>query len=241
MRFPALAMVPLLLPGSAAADCLVAIDIGHHREAPGAISARGESELHFNTALAQRLHRFLQGVGVPSLVINPDAAPIALADRPRAAAEAGASLFIAIHHDSVQEKYLSTWTWEGREYRYSDRYSGYGLFVSGKNPAYEQSLAVATRIGDELLARGLRPSLHHAEAIAGENRPLVDGERGIYRFDDLVVLKTATMPAVLVEAGIIVNRADELTVRTIAYQDKLIAAIAGAAAAHCDQVQGSAK
>lgn len=33
------------------------------------------------------------------------------------------------------------------------------------------------------------PSLHHAEPIHGENRELLDTTLGIYRFDDLTVLK----------------------------------------------------
>ena len=55
------------------------------------------------------------------------------------------------------------------------------------------------------MAAGEKPSLYHAEPIAGENRPLLDRRLGVHRFDGLAVLKTATMPAVLVEAGVIVN------------------------------------
>jgi hypothetical protein len=50
---------------------------------------------------------------------------------------------------------------------------------------------------------------HHAEPIKGENRELVNPELGIYRFDDLIVLKSAAMPAALLECGVIVNRSEE--------------------------------
>jgi hypothetical protein len=40
----------------------------------------------------------------------------------------------------------------------------------------------------------LKPSRHHGEAIAGENRRLIDPENGIYQFDDLVVLKLQGLP-----------------------------------------------
>jgi N-acetylmuramoyl-L-alanine amidase len=43
--------------------------------------------------------------------------------------------------------------------------------------------------------------LHHAEPVAGESRELIDRALGIYRYDELAVLRTATMPAVLFEAG----------------------------------------
>ena len=59
------------------------------------------------------------------------------------------------------------------------------------------------------MAAGEKPSLYHAEPIAGENRLALDRRLGVHRFDGLAVLKTATMPAVLVEAGVIVNPDDE--------------------------------
>ena len=59
------------------------------------------------------------------------------------------------------------------------------------------------------MAAGEKPSLYHAEPIAGENRPLLAPPPGRASLDGLAVLKTATMPAVLVEAGVIVNPDDE--------------------------------
>jgi hypothetical protein len=48
---------------------------------------------------------------------------------------------------------------------------------------------------------GFAPTLHH---VARDSRTIINNERGIYAFDDLVVLKTARMPAVLLECGVIV-------------------------------------
>jgi hypothetical protein len=80
----------------------------------------------------------------------------------------------------------------------------------------------------------LTPSLHHAEKIPGESREPLDEKLGIYRFDDLVVLKSARMPAVLFEAGVIVNRNEELLLRSATHQKKLASALAGAVADFCD-------
>ena len=41
-------------------------------------------------------------------------------------------------------------------------------------------------------------------------RELVDATNGVYRYDQLIVLRTTQMPAVLLEAGSIVNRKEEL-------------------------------
>ena len=43
---------------------------------------------------------------------------------------------------------------------------------------------------------------------------LVDAEAGVYRYDHLIVLHSARMPAVLLEAGSIVNRQEELDLAT---------------------------
>ena len=56
-------------------------------------------------------------------------------------------------------------------------------------------------MGSALIESGLKPALHHAEPIKGENRPLLDEHTGVYEYTDLVVLKAAEMPAILLECG----------------------------------------
>jgi N-acetylmuramoyl-L-alanine amidase len=45
-------------------------------------------------------------------------------------------------------------------------------------------------------------------------RELIDEEAGVYRYDHLIVLHSAHMPAVLLEAGSIINRQEELELAT---------------------------
>ncbi len=233
----ALFALSLLILGAApaAAGCRVALDIGHYTESPGEVSARGVPELVFNQALGQKVAAALQDADIAVTVINADGSIRDLTERPRLASQAGASLLISLHHDSVQDRYKSTWTWEGAAYTYSDTFSGYGLFVSGLNPDFAESRKVATDIGDRLHKMGLHPSLHHAESIPGENRPLLDDRRGVYRYDELAVLRLATMPAVLVEAGIIVNRDDEPRIASDAYRALIALAVVQASRAHCQR------
>ena len=54
----------------------------------------------------------------------------------------------------------------------------------------------------------------------------MDRERGIYIFDDLILLKTAAMPAVLLECGVILNREEEARLTNRTYQDKMVKAVA---------------
>lgn len=193
-----------------ATNAIVAIDVGHSLYAPGATSARGFPEFRFNSGLASVLRETLttNRIGVAS--IGEDGNMRELKLRTAIAATEGAKFFLSVHHDSVQPQYLQPWTWQGRAMHYSDRFSGFSLFVSRKNPHIEVSLRCASTIGASLRQAGFHPSTHHAERIAGENRDWADERNGVYYYDDLVVLKTATMPALLLEAGIIVNRNEEV-------------------------------
>jgi len=204
----------------------VAVDVGHSLARPGAISARGMTEFEFNRGLALALQRALEAHGFKVSLIGAQGDMAELRGRTAAAAEA--DLFLSIHHDSVQSHYLEDWQPDGERRHFSDRFSGFSLFVSRLNPHLSTSLACASAIGTALRQAGFKPSPHHAELILGENRPFADAPNGVHYFDELVVLKTATQAAVLVEAGIIVNRADELLLREPVTHAKIAAAIAGA-------------
>ncbi len=203
------------------------LDPGHSPESPGAVSCDGTPEYRYNNALVAYIAAsmaYLTDVRVTRTKgINDE---ISLKERVRDTA--GKDLFISVHHDSVQPRFLNG---QGRNGgRCSHKASGFSLFVSRKNPFFKESLAAATILGQSLLDQGLRPTLHHAEPIAGENRPLLDGKLGIYAYDELTVLKEARSPAVLLEAGVIVNPVDEKNIRRGEFKEivaRAIKAVAG--------------
>jgi N-acetylmuramoyl-L-alanine amidase len=80
------------------------------------------------------------------------------------------------------------------------------VFVSYANAHVEESRHFAVDLAAELKTQGLSFTAHHAEKIAGESREMIEPDLGVYRYDDLVVLKRINSPAVLLEAGVIVNR-----------------------------------
>jgi len=114
--------------------------------------------------------------------------------------------------------YLKKWRYQGKKHRYSDRFNGFSIFVSKKNTAYDDSFSFAQLLGQQLINHDLIFTRHHAEKIKGENRPFLDEKLGIYRFDNLVLLKNAVMPSVLLECGIILNRDEELRVSSDDYR-----------------------
>jgi N-acetylmuramoyl-L-alanine amidase len=221
-----IAIAALLLVTSAAArePPLVAVDVGHYAAEPGATSARGRPELEFNRELAALIRDALQARGVRVVLIGADG-DMAVLSR-RTAAARGADLFLSVHHDSVQPHYLEEWVHEGETRRFSDRFAGYSLFVSRRNPELAASLACASAIGAAMRGAGFVPSLYHAEPTPGESKPFADRANGVHYYDNLVVLHTATQPAVLFEAGVIVNRAEELALRDPATRARMAEAVA---------------
>jgi hypothetical protein len=61
----------------------------------------------------------------------------------------------------------------------------------------------------------------------------VDVKAGVYRYDQLIVLRTTQMPAVLLEAGSIINREEELLMSSPEHQSLMSAAVIDAVESFC--------
>jgi len=226
LRVPAfvLAFFGIFAPTAFAAS--IAIDVGHYLEKPGVISARGVTEFEYNLQLSREISESLRRAGHKVILIGDDGLADNLGRRaPRAS---GMDLFISIHHDSVQPRFLSVWEHEGETLNYSDKFAGFSLFVSRLNGHTDASLRCASAIGAALKGAGFTPSRYHADPVLGENRPFADEANGVHYFDNLAVLKTAGIPALLFEAGVIVNRDEELRMRDPAVRQRIAGAIVSA-------------
>jgi N-acetylmuramoyl-L-alanine amidase len=214
----------------------VVVDIGHTVEVPGAISARGVTEYSYNLQLGTEIKQALVDAGFDktALLITDKAPPEGLFERASRANAVPADLFLSIHHDSVPDNLLQTWDYNGQQYRFNDQFPGYALFISNDNPDRAGSLAFGHLLGKELQAHGLHYTPHYTLALMGNRRrELLDAEAGVYRYDQLVVLRATHMPAVLLEAGSIVNRQEELELGTPERRAQTSAAIVAAVAEFC--------
>ena len=156
------------------------IDVGHSQKSPGALSARGANEFDFNLRLAKEIHHHLTEMGFTRtiLLVSEGAQHRSLATRVARANQSGADVFLSIHHNSVPDRMLQKWEFDGTARRYNDQYPGHSLFVSLDNPDYQSSLLFATIVGKELKARGLKYTPHYTDAIMGSRRRLlVDSRR----------------------------------------------------------------
>ena len=215
----------------------IVVDVGHTAESGGADSARNVAEFLYNHRLARRIEQRLKADGFAEtrLLLTEGKAKRSLFRRVAAANDLQANLFLSIHHDSVPDKFLEDWEFEGKKRYFSDRFSGYSVFVSRRNPDFRTSLAFAELIGKEIKAFGLPYAEQYSQPIMGRHRhPLLNKETGVYSYDELIVLRTTRMPAVLLEAGSIINRDEELKMDSRERQDIISSAVVAAAKQFCD-------
>ena len=216
----------------------IVVDVGHTAESGGADSARNVAEFLYNHRLARRIEQRLKADGFAEtrLLLTEGKAKRSLFKRVTAANDLQANLFLSIHHDSVPDKFLEDWEFEGKKRYFSDRFSGYSVFVSRRNPDFRTSLAFAELIGKEIKAFGLPYAEQYSQPIMGRHRhPLLNKETGVYSYDELVVLRTTRMPAVLLEAGSIINRDEELKMDSRERQDIISSGVVAAAKQFCDR------
>ena len=224
-----LACVIAWLSGVTAQAAEVAVDVGHTLAASGAVSARGRKEFDFNRVLAERVADALSARGLGVRPINFDGLIASLDARPQEAT--GSDFFIAIHHDSVQAELLEEWEWEGMPQTFSDRHTGFSMFVSRNSPDLETSLRCASAIGARMRRMGFVGATHHADSLANHPRPYADEQNTVHYYDNLVVLYRTTLPAVLFEAGVIKHRDEELALLDPVRQERMADAIATGIAA----------
>jgi N-acetylmuramoyl-L-alanine amidase len=230
-------------PACAPGKFKIVLDVGHTATSPGATSARGATEYSFNLRLARRIEQELRDGGFvrTTVLITQGDRRVQLFRRSKRANAIAPDLLLSIHHDSVPQSYLETWTHEGVQRSYSDRFSGFSVFISRDMPKAKASFAFAKLLSTELVNRDLHFTLHYADTIRSESRVLLDRSLGVYAFDELVVLYKSKAPAVLFEAGLIVNRDDELLLASTERQSTIAAAVHAAVATFCERAAPSGR
>jgi N-acetylmuramoyl-L-alanine amidase len=211
--------------GNKAIDTIV-LDPGHTAKKPGAVGVRGICEVVYNDHFTELLKTALTAAGYHVALTRTPGEEVTLEERGERANRSTGIIFLSIHHDSAQLKYLDKKTVAGKTtYQTNTPLRGYSIFISRKNADFDRSNRFAQLLAEEIQRLGRQPTLHHAEMIPGEGRTLLDSRLGIYQFDDLKVLKGAGMPAVLLELGVLVDPVDEAYVSNKANQAALVKAV----------------
>jgi N-acetylmuramoyl-L-alanine amidase len=215
----------------------IILDVGHTRESYGAMSSRHVPEFEFNLNLGKTIDERLKADGFAEsfLMVTEGKARPSLMSRVARANKRGADLFVSIHHDSVPGIYNESWEFEGKKRHFNDLFAGYSVFVSQQNPQYRESLRFAKLVGNAMASQDLVFARQYDQWFMGKyQRELLDHEAGVYRYDQLIVLKMTRMPAVLLESGSIINRDEELKMASQEHKDKVATAVLAAVAEYCD-------
>lgn len=192
---------------------MIVLDPGHTLEKPGAIGILGKKEVIYNNDFTAELAKQLRSVGYTVILTRNNDQKITLNERVDISNQIKPALFLSIHHDSAQMRYLEK-NEKTNGYKTIKPINGFSLFVSRLNMAYDTSVVFATKIGESLVSINRLPTLHHAEMIEGESKELIKTKFGVYNYDNLVVLKNNRYPSVLLEIGLIVDEQDELYIST---------------------------
>jgi N-acetylmuramoyl-L-alanine amidase len=214
----------------------IIVDVGHTVESDGAMSARNVPEFQFNLNLAKRIVGGLKsaGFGETKLLVTTGKARPSLFKRVAAADALKGNFLLSIHHDSVPDKFMEKWEYEGKPSYFNDRFSGYSVFVSRSNEDFKTSLTFAKLLGRQMKAQGLQYATQYTQAFMGSyQRELLDKDVGVYDYDRLIVLMHPQMPAVLLEAGSIINRDEELKMASPERQDMTVKAVTTAMNQFC--------
>ena len=214
---------------------LLALDPGHSPKQPGALGCAGVYEVTYNDRFVAELIPLLEQAGWQVILTRRPEESISLKERTDRDRQRGAALLLSIHHDSVLPEFVQRSRKNGRTVQCSTapehyNFRGFSLFISARNPRYAESRRFAALIGRHLRRAGREPALYHADPVLGENRPLLDKEHGIHRYDELSVLRRAVMPAVLLEVGVILDEADEAWIDDDTKRRAIVEAVAEAAA-----------
>jgi len=175
----------------------VYLDVGHTPSKVGAISSTCKGEYLYNVEAVTHIH----DVVANKKAINYEAGELSFDDRARHSKNN--DLFISIHHDSMNEKYLTRNDEGCLEGTFS---KGFSLYVSSKNKHFEESLEYAQQIGEYMVSKGIPVNMTHASPPPqGEDRKVLDERLGIYDYPNLRVVKNSEAPALLIEMGVITN------------------------------------
>ncbi len=198
---------------------VVAISAGHGGEDPGAIGVRGLREKDVVLSIAQEIAKGVNSIpGFTALMIREDDYYVGLREQVAQAHANKADLFIAIHADAYSSSYargatlyaLSQTGATSEQARLlaekeneADLIGGVGnMDLSGKDEF------LASVLLDMSLSASIANSIEIGETIISKMQPSILMRRTNVEQAAFVVLKSANIPSLLIEAGYITNPED---------------------------------
>lgn len=209
----------------------IALDAGHGGKDAGAIGRSGDTkEKDVALGLAKRVKGLLEDAGLKVVMIRNDDTFFALPKRTGMANDSGAEVFVSIHINASRSRavrgfecyYLSSATDDNA--RALEAFENSSLKLSD-NANIQHSQRLDKTLWDMMLTENRKESAELAGMICqsvDESQLTTNNGVKTARF---YVLKHINIPSVLVEAGYISNRAEEMKLKNPQFLDKMAGAI----------------
>jgi len=230
--------VPLLPAGTAEAKkndvtkkqriSRIVIDPGHGGKDPGAIGPRGEKEKDITLAVGLLLAEDLRKEGFEILLTRRTDVFIPLEDRTAFANRKNADLFISIHLNANEMKYLSgvetyflNLTTDASAIKVADRENASASKKMSEIQFIIKDLMLNARINE---SSRFASSIHRSIVSTLDKSGHSCRDHGVKQAP-FFVLMGAQMPSILVEAGFITNAEESRLLKKKEYQDSIIKGI----------------
>ena len=218
---------PLLAPGKSGRIQTICLDAGHGGRDPGNRSGSSYEKTH-TLLLANEVRNLLIKAGLKVVMTRSTDIYIDLEDRPAVAQKRGADLFVSLHYNAAE----------------SSRSLAKGAEVFSMTPAGAPSTnaqgegsGAGSYPGNRNNDRNLLLAYHVQKSLV---RSLFVEDRGVRRAR-FAVLRDATMPAILVEAGFLSHPAEGRKIVSAEYRRQMAKAIVEGILAYKKVVEPAAK
>jgi len=209
----------------------VVIDPGHGGKDPGATSRFGVREKDLVLDVSKRLKRQLQKAGVNATMTRNKDIFIPLTKRAKIANDKNADLFISVHANAARYSrargfevfYLSEATDD--KARAMAAAENASLEFEEKKNMKEKDISTKTTVWDLKLKESRRESKELAYYICNITSDGLGMKKRGVKGARFVVLKGATMPAVLVEIGFITNKREASKLKKSNFREKIAKAV----------------
>lgn len=217
------------------------LDPGHGGKDPGAISKNGHYEKDLTLKMAKETRTLLEKAGYKVVMTRDRDIYISLRGRVKKAHDAKADLFISIHADSSTNssaKGLSIYTLSETA---SDREAAALAERENKSDIlFEMDLGDVNQDASKVLidlaqTETIGNSRRYADFVEKEMRKTVQTVPQPNRRAGFAVLKSPSVPAVLLEMGYLSNRKEEAQLQKASYRKKLGEALVRAVNKYFDE------
>lgn len=226
----------------AGAKRIVMLDPGHGGIDTGAIGHNGSKEKHVVLAIAKNVRAQLRARGIDARLTRTSDKFIPLYDRVEIAHQHGADLFMSIHADGFTNPNAAG----ASVFALSNRgaSSAMAKYLSDKENAVDELAGKKARDKDHLLQQVLfdlvqtdtiKNSLTLGKHVLDQIRPVHHLHSQHTEQAAFAVLKSPSIPSVLVETSFITNPREEQLLGTTAFRQKIASAIASGIVNYFDE------